>query len=233
MVVCLACNWQLAYPWGLCKCCCVRLRECSITHYCAGCGWSLDVSQRSCPRCREGSCSWDRVWSPYYFEGIWKDIVVAAKTSFYGYAYVKTLLCYCLWQMDRHGKWEILQPSSVLVPVPMYWKKASRGGFNLPALVAWQLGRSMGISVCLNALKRSWQQQEQKSLSAKERKWNVKHAFTASRKALRGKQVVLIDDVITTGSTVKACALLLKSMGASSVEVVSLAQARLLPEHSA
>jgi len=122
---------------------------------------------------------------------------------------------------------EILGGADVLVPVPLHWTRLFSRRFNQAALLAQALGRLSGKAVMVDALVRHKKTPSQGRLGVKARARNVQGAFrmaTARNPQIRGKRVVLVDDVYTTGATVRAAAKALLRGGAASVDVVTLAR---------
>ncbi len=111
-----------------------------------------------------------------------------------------------------------------LVPVPLHWWKRFRRGFNQSEILAGELSRHTAVPV-LRALRRTRLSLTQAGLSQSERRRNVQRVFAASRRVdLAGKRLLLIDDVLTSGSTANACATALKKAGAYRVDVLTLAR---------
>jgi ComF family protein len=140
---------------------------------------------------------------------------------------------------DRHeglplfGRWlvkacqQMLAEADVLVPVPLYRSRLWSRRFNQSALLAQQAGRLSGVAVDCFVLTRV-RATSQVGLTAKQRKRNVAGAFKldpAGKDRIKGKRVIVVDDVITTGATVEACAKTLKRGGAVHVDVLALARA--------
>jgi ComF family protein len=139
---------------------------------------------------------------------------------------------------DRHdarrlfGRWlveagaEILAGADVIVPVPLTrWRLLGRR-FNQAAILAEEIARATRIPLEPLALLRTRRTQPQVGLTRAQRRKNVAGAFAvASGRAGRisGARVVLVDDVVTTGATTRACARVLKRAGALSVDVLALA----------
>lgn len=115
-------------------------------------------------------------------------------------------------------------PADCIVPVPVGSVGLRERGYNQSYLLARELGRLTGIAVDDDALYKHRETAPQVGLSARERRTNVRGSFT-SRRRMDGELVVLLDDVITTGSTVAECSKILLKAGADAVFVVSLARA--------
>lgn len=114
-----------------------------------------------------------------------------------------------------------LKQAEFLIPVPLFWWKKFCRGYNQADLLAEIIGTETKIEV-LNALRRIKNTKTQTKLKQEKRRENVKDAFVVT-KDIRNKKVILIDDVMTTGATIKECARMLKESGAK--EVYSLVSA--------
>lgn len=118
-----------------------------------------------------------------------------------------------------------LPPDALLVPVPLHRIRLWQRGFNRSAIVARELSRRTGLPVALNAIRRVRPTPPLKGMNMRQRRRTVAGAFRAAAATeLRGRTVVLIDDVLTTGSTANACARVLKKAGAERVDLVSWAR---------
>ena len=109
-------------------------------------------------------------------------------------------------------------PPDVLTPVPLSWRRRVARGYNQAALLAARLGRLVGVPVDYRSLKRTRHTPPQQSLDARTRRRNLRNAFQASA-AVAGRDVALVDDVLTTGATTEAAALALLAAGAGNVRV--------------
>jgi ComF family protein len=138
---------------------------------------------------------------------------------------------------DRHdarvlfGRWlaeagrELLAKAELLVPVPLTGWRLLRRRFNQAAILAHELARQTGLPCDPRLLRRTRFTRSQVGLTHDQRRRNVAGAFRVPRSrvaALQGRNVVLVDDVITTGATADACARALKRAGAGRVDVLVL-----------
>lgn len=138
--------------------------------------------------------------------------------------------------MMRERGSEVLDGADLLVPVPLHWRRQLSRGFNQ----ADDLARAIGGLPVVRALGRARPTRPQFGLSAAARHRNVREAFvpagwggcwtfdTGRRRMaarLRSKTVVLVDDVTTTGATLRACAWVLAGMGAREVRALTAARA--------
>jgi ComF family protein len=113
----------------------------------------------------------------------------------------------------------------LLLPVPLHIRRLRQRGFNQSLLLAREVGRIMGITVSLRALRRHRWTAPQVGLDEKSRRENVRGAFQAAESArIRDKKILLIDDVFTTGCTVNECAGTLMASGARAVDAMTLAR---------
>ena len=122
---------------------------------------------------------------------------------------------------------ELPAEADLILPLPLHYFRLVRRGFNQSGWLAAALSRSSGVRLSVDALKRARATPIQGGMSAAARRRNVQGAFPvrASRKALiRGRRVLLVDDVMTTGATAAACALAVKRAGAACVDVLTLAR---------
>ncbi|MBI4282576.1 MAG: ComF family protein [Chloroflexi bacterium] len=114
----------------------------------------------------------------------------------------------------------------VLVPVPLHRRRERQRGYNQAHLLAKEVGDRLGIPLVPQVLSRLGDTPPQaKSPGAQERRANVLGSFRSLHPSqVKGMEVVLVDDVCTTGATLEACAIALKEAGAVSVWGVTLAR---------
>ena len=117
------------------------------------------------------------------------------------------------------------EEDTLLIPVPLHRSRLWRRGFNQSAIVARELSRRLNVPMSVDALKRVKSTPPLKGLNMLQRRRTVSGAFRVNPKVnIHGKAVILVDDVLTTGSTAEACARALHRAGVARVELVSWAR---------
>lgn len=112
----------------------------------------------------------------------------------------------------------------LIVPVPLHPSRLRQRGFNQALEVARPISRTLNVPLDSRLLERSRETRQQQGLSAKERKGNLRKAFSLSRQT-PARRILLIDDVMTTGETVRECSRTLVSGGITEVQVAVVARA--------
>jgi ComF family protein len=128
--------------------------------------------------------------------------------------------------MARAGR-DLLADADALVPVPLHWSRLFQRRFNQSAVLARQISKRSGVPVIDDVVLRTRATPPQVGLARKERAQNVQGAFRVeppARIRVKGKQLIVIDDVLTSGATVDACARVLRRAGATRVDVLVLAR---------
>lgn len=210
-------------PWGEYYICqdCWRKIDYILPPYCPHCGFPQLEAGLICPHC-EGK--------DYYFNGArsvgWYGGVLKAAINLYKYEKKLRLnepLGYLLinyWETKRRD-----YPADVIIPVPLYWRKKREREFNQSELLALRIGRNFKIPVSSHNLVRVSYHRPQVGLSARERWENIRGMFRVkSPRELKDKNILLIDDVYTTGATSNECSRILREGGAKNIWVLTLAR---------
>ena len=170
-----------------------------------------------CGVCRRGAPAFDAAYAYGFYDG-----TLAKLVRTYKYGRVQTLA------RPLGGLLSAALPRDeefdVIAPMPLHWRKRWQRGFNQSELLARELARRTGIPV-RRAVKRVRFTNAQAGLTGHQRRDNVSGAFRGIEGIARGKRVLLIDDVLTTGATAAACARALKMSGAARVTILTLARA--------
>src|SRR3984885_13296385 len=128
--------------------------------------------------------------------------------------------------MARAGR-ELLADADALIPVPLHWRRSWGRRYNQSGALARAIERQSGVKVAAEALRRIRPTEQQIGLSRPQRASNVQGAFKLApdrQHLISGRRVVLIDDVLTSGATVDACARALLRAKASTVDVLVFAR---------
>ena len=165
-----------------------------------------------CRGCGDVPAEIDGIRSPFVFNGIIRQAIHEIK-----YRNLRALVPPLAgFLYDYLVKNPIL--GEVLVPVPLHRKRWRERGYNQSALLAQELGRLSGLPVVADCLVRhSYTPPQARSNGVSERHKNVADAFKCLDGVFQGKQVLLLDDVSTSGATLNACARALKAAGAATV----------------
>ncbi|MEO7813956.1 MAG: ComF family protein [Sphingomicrobium sp.] len=118
-----------------------------------------------------------------------------------------------------------VEPDTILVPVPLHWTRIWWRGFNQSGLMAGKLAKLTGMRHEPAILERAKRTRSLKNMSPKQRADEVRAAFKVSDKAkVKGRRFLLVDDVLTSGSTSDACAKALLRAGAARVDLICFAR---------
>lgn len=184
---------------------------------CPRCG-KPQFNGRLCPGCIGWQAAIDGIRAPFQFGGVIRQAIHQLK-----YRNLRALVV-PLTTLLRDYLITNPIPGEVLVPVPLHPKRLRERGYNQSHLLAQELGKLIHLPVVGDCLTRQRHTPPQaRTSSVDERRSNVVSAFTCYDRRLQDKQVLLIDDVTTSGATLDACAAALKAAGVSSVWGLALA----------
>jgi ComF family protein len=193
---------------------------------CPRCGRPFDSPEtlthspdHHCLACRQTPPTFDQALSVGYFEGPLREAIHQFKYR----------PCRSLGKPLAGWMAENIRPVSdidCIIPVPLHVARLRQRGFNQALILAYELSRTFTIPLSFDNLKRVRPTRPQVELSGEERIKNVAGAFALRRPdELRDRDVLLIDDVFTTGATMNECAMVLKDAGASRVTALTIARA--------
>lgn len=213
---CWLCQLPLACPgWGVCSCYTASLVQPQAC--CPQCGLPALSGSLPCGRCLQRMPEWDAM--TYVTDYLPPLSTVIHHLKFTGTPSLAPALARLLLLriLASRRKGYIQLPDSVL-SVPLHHARAWRRGYNQSALIATPLARWLGCDYFPFAIKRIRSSPAQHTLTAKERKRNLKGIFRVEI-PVAGRHMAIVDDVVTTGSTVAEIARLLKKQGAATVQV--------------
>jgi ComF family protein len=171
-----------------------------------------------CSLCRSGLRGFDRASSFGYYEGALRKLIHLFK-----YEGMTPLTHRLAGYLER--ALPVDNRYDAVIAVPLHWRRRWRRGFNQAELLAKEIAKKRRVPL-VKALRRVRPTANQSGLTSAARRLNIAGAFQAKPGAdLRGKGILLIDDVFTTGATASACAAALKRAGATSVSLLTLARA--------
>jgi len=219
---CGVCEGELRRGDGIVCADCWRSLEAIDSPFCQKCGLPLSTFNDLCSACavREHIYSFARSYG--LFDDLFQKIIhlfkYRRKLSLAG-----PLSALMTQMVEADRRFSCME---ALVPVPLHPVRHRVRGYNQSQLLAQNLSRETGRALLLGALFRTVNTRSQSKLSLSERVTNVRNAFRVrDPEQVRDKRILLVDDVLTTGSTVDACSAALLSAGATQVSVITVARA--------
>lgn len=174
-----------------------------------------------CPNCGDRKLHFDQARAAMHFRGPVRHAVHGLKYEHQLY-WSQAL---CAWLLETPPPGWNLRGVDVIMPVPLHPVRERERGFNQAWLLARAFSKHWKIPVHRHGLVRARKTETQTHLDRDERRLNLHGAFRApSPRIVSGKRVLLMDDVLTTGSTTSECARILREAGATSVLVFTLAR---------
>lgn len=206
---------------GLCQRCSPLLAP-RLGGYCPGCGemfLAADVEPYLCGSCRLAP----RPFSRLVFHGPYEGALREAITGFKFHSHLgRTALLARL--ASRAFVRSGLPVPDLVVPVPLHPRRLKERGFNQSLEIGRLVARELGTKCASGALVRSRETPPQASLSFQQRQHNLTKAFVAQGQEVAGKEILIVDDVMTTGGTLNECAKVLKKARAGDVAALVVAR---------
>ncbi len=194
---CPSCGAASSAEGNLCGECAPQLRQISAPH-CACCGapFAFAMEMELCASCLHARPPYGVARAVWVYNDVSRAMISALK-----FRDRST-------DIDRYGVLlaqagrDMITGADVIVPIPLHWRRLAERRYNQAAWLAYGLAKQVGLLVDVNSLKRVKYTPPQARLSREARAKNIRDAFAVRGDALRGKVVVLVDDVITTGATI-------------------------------
>lgn len=213
---CVECH-QIGSRW--CKSCQSKV-DIIKKPYCVKCGIPLDNESNSlCHQCSSYTPSFQALRS-------WATFHDGMRSALHSLKYENNQ---ALGETFSHKLYEIISQENwqidAVIPVPISQDRLSQRGYNQAALIAYPLALLLGKEYLKDGLIKQKDTRSQVGLSLRERRENVADAFYAKTKAVKGKIILVIDDVATTCSTLDSCAKTLVNSGSNQVFCLTVARA--------
>lgn len=223
--LCLGCNEIVAEPGALCAVCWPGFSFIAAPH-CARCGvpFAEDLGPGTeCGACLRRAPRFRRARAALVYDDRSRKLVLPFKHG------DRTDMAHACGRWMATAGGELLAEADLIAPVPLHWRRLFARRYNQALLLARAVSRASASKGRLapDLLRRSRWTGSQAGLQARERRSNVRRAFELHPRwagAVEGKTVLLVDDVLTTGATVEACARALQRGGARHVDVLTLAR---------
>ncbi len=182
----------------------------------------IQVSTAVCPDCsRARNFSFDRAFGSCVYEGVARELI--HKFKYQNRDYLSLLLARLLIEFIYQYRIN-LEIFDLIIPIPLHKIRLREREFNHAELIARQVAKEFSLALSSTNLWRKHHRQPQMELKEEERWKNIKGCFALHNPAeVKAKNIILIDDVLTTGATCSEAASVLKAAGASSVWVLTLA----------
>lgn len=223
---CLGCKNKLdmaAVDNFICRDCWGRIKR-NVPPFCHSCGRHLEKSNFSkniCAQCIKQKLHFDRAFSPCVYTGVIKELIHQFKYK------SKDYLGFTLSRLMIEFIREYNLPMDYLdfiVPIPLHKTRLREREFNQAQILSKQIAKEFKKELLPDILWRHRLTKTQTDLEMHERLLNVKNSFQVNRlKDIRGKNLLIVDDVLTTGATASCAAQTLKDAGANIVFVLTLA----------
>ena len=220
---CVACRVPVAADGNFCPACFAKLRMIAAP-LCDCCGVPFAVAigdGAQCPECLASPPEFTHARAALVYDAISAPLVTALKFHDQWAGLTRAV------DMMMGAAGDLAGGADLLVPVPLHWRRLMKRKYNQSALLAYEISSRVNLPVMPQLLARIRPTTPQMRLDRKTRLTNMHKAFAsppAATATLKGKCVLLVDDVVTTGATANACARALKRAGAREVRVLALAR---------
>jgi ComF family protein len=224
--ICLGCKGKLDVHLEdeyICSRCQLKIKK-NVPPFCHSCGRHLEKNNRNkniCPGCLRNKLHFDRAFSPCLYEGVLKELIREFKYK--GKAHLAKPLSRIMTDFIREYDLPI-DYMDFIIPIPLHKARLREREFNQAEILSRHIASEFNKGLKNTALMRHRLTQTQTELPNNKRFLNVANSFSVAKEIdLRNKNVLLVDDVLTTGATSSEAALALKNAGVNIVFVLTLA----------
>jgi ComF family protein len=220
---CIGCGERVDAPGLACASCWTKLTFIAPP-FCSCCGAPFDFTiegTHRCAACFANPPSYDRARAAMIYDEGSRGLVLGFKHG----DRLHAAPAFGAW-IARAGA-ELLDDADLIAPVPLHRWRLLKRRYNQAALIADDAGRRAGVTHLPDLLERHRATPSQGELGPSARARNVAGAFRLNPRhtdRVKGSRIVLVDDVLTTGATVSACAKVLRRGGAARIDILTLAR---------
>ncbi|MBI1211349.1 MAG: ComF family protein [Alphaproteobacteria bacterium] len=223
--VCLRCHTLVSDPQSLCGTCWADLKFLAEP-LCACCGLPFPHALGEgvkCAACLRSPPVFDKARAALAYDDTSRDLILPLKHA----DRLEAAHIFGRWMANAAA--ELIAESDTLMPVPLHWRRLAARRYNQAAVLSFAIAKQRPhLRIDTASLQRPKASVSQGEMpSARARLKNVARAFSVSevrRNQVQGRRILLVDDVLTTGATLNACAKALKRAGAAAVSAVTLAR---------
>lgn len=219
---CISCSVLVQEGNGFCGECWKKLSF--ITHpYCDICSFEFSINtgleSNVCLKCISSKPDYDAVRVPLKFDNASQKIIHAFK--YYDTTHIAKIFAKIMCTSYK----DFICDSDLIIPVPMHkWKRLTRL-YNPPQLLAHEIAKTYNITMMPALLKKIKNTKSQTTLSKNQRLNNINGSIIVTNpEYIKDKNIIIVDDVMTTGATISVCAKQLKKAGANSVRALCMAR---------
>jgi len=216
---CYICNVEIFDKKYLCDSCKAKL-EFNDGATCPVCGRKTDFYEL-CLECKEYAPTFDMAASAFVYGGEVARLILNFKKD---KPFIYKLLAY-----EMLKKCDSFSDAEAVCYVPMHHSDEVKRGYNQSRLLAKEIAEKLKLPLLDGALEKVKKTPQQKRLGKAERLNNLKSVFRADGKLVKGKKLIVVDDVLTTGATAEAVCSRLKAKGASKIYFLTAASVRYIP----
>jgi ComF family protein len=224
--LCLSCREKLndkAIGGLICPHCWGKIKK-NRPPFCSSCGRQLDkrgFAKNLCPACQKKTLHFDAVFSPCVYEGVIKELIHKFKYS--GKEHLGPVLAGLMSDFIKEYRLPI-DCIDYIIPVPLHKSRLREREYNQAEILSRHISEEFKKDVLADAIERFRNTKTQTDLEIGQRMANVKNSFRVrNQQAIRGKNFLIVDDVLTTAATSSEVAGALKEAGANIVFVLTLA----------
>lgn len=226
--ICRGCSKKIdKFDRNICDDCAKKIKE-RLPPFCIKCGRQLKGDPElmaMCQNCEKDKPFFDKAWSACHYDNLLKNLI-------HDFKYKKIISLskdFTALLINFMKKHHIGRDSQIILSIPMHPDRLFQREINHADILAKALGKNLGIPYSGNTLKKTKNTSLQSKLKRDARIKNLRSSFYLKDKSIvHNKNIMLVDDLFTTGSTVNECSRLLKDSGAGYIEVITLARGDIL-----